>query len=362
MEGQVEVREGATRWIVPEPATSSGPGDSSMPVFYNPVMSINRDMSVSFFRALKRDTIDSIDLLAGTGACGVRLMTEVRSEWDMVLNDVNPLAGDYIRKNLELNGLDAGVTDLPAHRAMAEKRFDHIDIDPFGTPVPFVPHAVNAVRHRGIISVTATDTAVLCGTYLEAAWRRYGIRTAKTPFRHEIGVRSLIAYVVRRFAERDRAAEPVLSFKDEHFYRAFFQVESGSKRADSLLKDINYIGFVPETGERWMQEEPAVGLIGPIWTGPLGRRALIGNMRPVSEKSERILGALSEEVDAQPYHFNTDEFGRALKGRIPKMVDLLRVLRLDGWQASPTHFSPTGFKTDATVSEIEDTLTKRKKL
>jgi len=359
---EVEVREGATRLVVPSPATTSGPGNSSMPVFYNPVMSVNRDMSVSFFRALKRDSYDAIDLLAGTGAAGVRLLNEVRTDWNMVLNDVNPLAGGYIRRNLELNGVEAEITDLPAHKAISERRFDVIDIDPFGTPVPFVPHAVNATRHRGIIAVSATDTAVLCGTYQEASWRRYGVRTAKTPFKHEIGVRTLIAYVIRRFAERDRAAEPCLAFADEHFYRTFFQVESGSKRTDALLKDIKFIGFVPETGERWVQEEPATGLIGPIWTGPLGRKALLANMRPVSERAERLLDVLAEEADMSPFHYNADEFGRALHGKIPKMSDLLRALRLAGYQTSPTHFSPTGFKTDATVPEIEETLTKSKNL
>jgi len=358
----VEVREGATRLVVPQSPTSSGPGNSSMPVFYNPVMSVNRDMNVSFFRALKRDSYDAIDLLAGTGAAGVRLMNEVKADWNMVLNDVNPRAGEYIGRNLELNGLEAEITELPAHRAIGERKFDHVDIDPFGTPVPFVPHAVMAARHRGIVSVSATDTAVLCGTYQDASWRRYGVRTTKTPFKHEVGVRALIAYVVRRFAERDRAAEPCLAFADEHFYRAFFQVESGSKRTDALLKEVRFIGHVPETGERWVQEEPATGMIGPIWAGTLGRKALIGNMRPVSERCEKLLGTLSEEVDMPPFHYNADEFGKALEGRIPKMVDLLRVLRLAGYRSSPTHFSPTGFKTDASVQEIEEALTKSKKL
>ncbi len=359
---EVEVREGATRLVVPPPPTDSGPGNSSMPVFFNPVMSVNRDMSVSFFRALKRDSYDAIDLLAGTGAGGVRLLNEVKADWDMVLNDVNPLASGFIRRNLEINGLEATVTELPAHKAIADKRFDVIDIDPFGTPVPYVPFAVNATRHRGIISVSATDTAVLCGTYPEASWRRYGVRTEKTPFKHEIGVRGLIAYVVRRFAERDRAAEPCLAFADEHFYRAFFQVESGSKRTDALLAKINFIGYVPETGERWVQEQPATEMIGPIWTGPLGRKSLIANMRPVSENAERLLDVLAEEADMSPFHYNADEFGKALHGRIPKMSDLLRALRLAGYRSSPTHFSPTGFKTDATVPEIEETLTKSKNI
>ncbi|MCI0498006.1 MAG: hypothetical protein L0Z54_06925 [Thermoplasmata archaeon] len=347
----VEVREGATRLVVPDPGDASGPGDSSMPVFYNPVAVAVRDMNVSLFRALERRNLDAMDLLAGTGASGIRLLNEVRAEWSMSLNDINPLATRYIRRNLRINGLSARVMRRPAHRALDSGSYDHIDVDPFGSPVPFLPFTVATVRHRGTVGFTATDTAVLCGTYPAASRRRYGIQTEKTPFRHEVGVRALVSYVVRRFAEQERAARPLIAFAEEHFYRAVFHVESGSRRSDALLGSLGYVGYRQETGERWVQEDPARGLTGPIWTGPLGDRTLIGRMRPVSERTEWLVALLLEEVDQVPYHFNTDEFGSRLGGLIPRLVDAVQTLRDAGFSASPTHFSPTGFKTDATFEE-----------
>lgn len=38
-----------------------------------------------------------------------------------------------------------------------------IDLDPYGTPVQFLDSAVQAVSEGGLLAVTATDMAVLCG-------------------------------------------------------------------------------------------------------------------------------------------------------------------------------------------------------
>lgn len=41
--------------------------------------------------------------------------------------------------------------------------YDAIDLDPYGTPVQFLDSAVQAVSEGGLLAVTATDMAVLCG-------------------------------------------------------------------------------------------------------------------------------------------------------------------------------------------------------
>ena len=37
--------------------------------------------------------------------------------------------------------------------------FDYIDIDPFGSPNPFLAAAIGRITRNGIVAVTATDTA-----------------------------------------------------------------------------------------------------------------------------------------------------------------------------------------------------------
>lgn len=43
------------------------------------------------------------------------------------------------------------------------KAFDVVDLDPYGTPSQLLEPAVEAVADGGLLCVTATDTAVLCG-------------------------------------------------------------------------------------------------------------------------------------------------------------------------------------------------------
>lgn len=45
----------------------------------------------------------------------------------------------------------------------AAQVYDAIDLDPYGTPAHLLDSAVQAVAEGGILMVTATDMAVLCG-------------------------------------------------------------------------------------------------------------------------------------------------------------------------------------------------------
>ena len=44
-------------------------------------------------------------------------------------------------------------------------RFAVIDLDPYGSPTPFLDAAVQSVADGGLLCVTCTDMAVLCGQY-----------------------------------------------------------------------------------------------------------------------------------------------------------------------------------------------------
>ena len=41
--------------------------------------------------------------------------------------------------------------------------YDAVDLDPYGTPAHLLDSAVQAVADGGLLMVTATDMAVLCG-------------------------------------------------------------------------------------------------------------------------------------------------------------------------------------------------------
>jgi tRNA (guanine26-N2/guanine27-N2)-dimethyltransferase len=59
------------------------------------------------------------------------------------------------------------------HRSEVD-RFDVVDLDPYGTAVPFLDAAVQSVSDGGLLCVTCTDMAVLAGNYPETCFAKYG--------------------------------------------------------------------------------------------------------------------------------------------------------------------------------------------
>lgn len=50
------------------------------------------------------------------------------------------------------------------------KRFDVIDLDPYGSASIFLDAAIQAVDNGGLLCVTCTDSAVLCGAHADQLW------------------------------------------------------------------------------------------------------------------------------------------------------------------------------------------------
>lgn len=71
-------------------------------------------------------------------------------------------------------------------RHPAHCRFDVIDLDPYGSPAEFLDGAVQSVSDGGMLAVTCTDMAVLCGNHSEACYAKYGSMPLKGKFCHEM--------------------------------------------------------------------------------------------------------------------------------------------------------------------------------
>lgn len=65
------------------------------------------------------------------------------------------------------------------------KRFHVVDLDPYGCPSPFLDSAVQSVCIGGILMVTCTDMAVLCGNSPETCHVKYGAVSLKSIACHE---------------------------------------------------------------------------------------------------------------------------------------------------------------------------------
>lgn len=359
------VREGAVSLSVPAGATSSsrGPARADTPVFYNPAMKLARDVSVRVLRAAGGTHWKVLDGLSGTGARGLRYAVEGPPPGEVVLNDANPVAVALCAFNAEANGVTDRVT-VTRHRLevlLHQERFDLVDVDPFGSPAPFIAAAVRAVRKNGLMALTATDTPALCGSRPRPCLRRYGARPWRGDAMHEVALRILAGAAVREAARTDRSAVPVLSMAEDHYVRVFLRVTEGAHRADAALDSIGYAWPTPEGGVGTGPAPPdgRGTWAGPLWLGPLHDRGLVEAMMadaggPGDAKSERLLEVWSEEADLPPLMLDANRVAARLKVPTPRMDRAISRLREVGYSAGRAHTNPVGIKTDAPVEVVED--------
>lgn len=348
----VEVEEGKAALLVPRSHTQHGPGTVGAAPFYNRAMAFPRHVSVLVLDALKPAGWRILDGLAATGALGVRWGVEVEGPFELCLNDRHPMARALVEENLRRNGLrGARVEGENLNLLLASDHFDYVDIDPYGSPMPFLEAGVRALEPRGTLGLTATDTATLAGTYPRTCARRYGARPLRAPIGHEVAVRILLGAVVRTAARHDLAARPRLAFWREHYYKVFLEIHRGARRADRALDQIGYVAYTPG-GERAFVEE---GPIGPLWTGLLHDPALLEEMR-IRDYLPAAVGRAharwSEEAGAPGLFYTTDEVGHALHRSPPAMGAALEALHAQGFSAVRTAFHPKGLKTEATWAEL----------
>ena len=352
----VEIKEGQTRLLVPETHSVHGPGKKTGDVFFNEQMAFGRDVTIMFLRALERNNITVADAMSATGSRAVRVANEVRNTF-VTANDVDPRAMPYIEHNISLNSLSNCVpSNKDIHALFSETSFDYVDVDPFGTPVPFIQSAIRGCKKKGIIAITATDTAPLAGAQIGKCRRRYQSEPIRGYMCHESGLRILMCNIAKELAKFDRGMKPLLSFYVDHYFRVYAQVEEGANATDRSLEQIGFMHYDPDTLSRSTSDnmDPKHDK-GPFWLGPLHDKALLDKMRTDGlEKEKRcvkILELWRNELDTNPFLYDLSELSSFTKMSPPKMECLLEALNKAG-KAAPTHISPTSFKTDLETKDV----------
>jgi tRNA (guanine26-N2/guanine27-N2)-dimethyltransferase len=388
------VREGEVELVVPRleafVASPSEYAPSKAPVFYNPAMELNRDLAVlalQTYQKIRGEEIVVCEPLAGCGIRGIRYAKEVKGVKKVLMSDLNPKAVKLARFNAEINGLSKQVSIekedanlvLSVHAA-PRKRFGFIDIDPFGSPAPYLDSAVRALRDKGMLALTATDLAPLCGVHSKACMRKYGGKPLRTEYCHELAVRLLAACLARNAAKHDIGIRIVFSHSTDHYIRLYATAEYGAKKADKTLRNLGYVvhcfrcfhrevitqdslfGFPLECRECGMKLETA----GSLWIGEIVDKAFCGLMmeeanRRRFKQHKRILKLLStiyDEAELPPTYFVVDKICGRLKINVPPLEKVVRFLKSRRFKAGKTHFNSRGVKTDASAKVVTETLKK----
>uniref|UniRef100_A0A6B2G4P5 tRNA (guanine(26)-N(2))-dimethyltransferase n=1 Tax=Myxobolus squamalis TaxID=59785 RepID=A0A6B2G4P5_MYXSQ len=433
------VSEGKAKMIFPFKST----------VFFNPVQEFNRDISVCVIKAFQKyknllevqqnhsgkklikqskrrhealsgedDTETNIqsdfesklmindkpdgkivilEALAATGIRSIRYSLEIDSVYKVIANDMQP----HSVKTIVLNAIKNGVYDkivptkmeatnlLNLIRHPINYRPDVIDIDPYGSAAIFIDSAVQSISEGGLLCITCTDMATLCGNTPEVAYSKYGAIPIKSPFCHEMALRILLHAIESTANRYKRYIIPLLSISVDFYIRVFLQVFTSPNEVKKSFLKKSYVNVCSkcstfqlysigrEKRPNVYQAAPApIGLQicqickgstrvgGPIWSHPIQNSQFLNtcieeieNNPTLYGTSRRITGLLhvvSEELHDCPLYYVVDTIFSFIGSSVPPSLEFRSAIVHSGYRVSLSHCKKNSIKTDAPATVIWD--------
>jgi tRNA (guanine26-N2/guanine27-N2)-dimethyltransferase len=352
-------------------------------LFFNPHMRLNRSVSSLAVGAIE-ERLDVIDGFSATGVRGLRYALENDNVESVTFVDIDPRARV---------GLEVGERLLPHKRfSFCNSDFNEcvmslsanfIEVDPFGSPIPFVfPAAYTLSRlSRSFLSLTATDTAVLCGPEVKACVKRYGGRSLNAFFTHEIGVRLLLYKVATFINPIDLAFKSLFVLSFRHYIKVFLELKRGARAAQRQSEERGFVVLCEHCGYQAMKRDcpvswkkdvcPRCGhemrVAGPLYTGDIVEPQFINKMIVLNDQREY---ADKHEIAVLLHHTLNENVSLPYSPHF--LAKVLRLPRIPSWQwiaervaerggkVFRTHFSPFFFKTDLSVDEVLDVFSEFK--
>jgi tRNA (guanine26-N2/guanine27-N2)-dimethyltransferase len=361
---------------------------SKAPVFYNPAMEMNRDLAVLALQAYQKmlgRKISVCEPLTGCGIRGVRFAVEVDGVRKVLVNDINPEAVKLARFNVRRNGLtgrvlvtgeDANI--FLSRYAAPRKRFDFIDVDPFGSPVPYLDAAVRALRDGGLLALTATDMAPLCGVHPKACLRKYGGKPLRTEYCHELAVRLLAGCLTMVAAKHEIGIEVLFSHSTDHYIRVYVVARHGARLADNSVQRMGYIlhcfscfhrepseGITSPLKRECVECGSKLNVAGPLWLGKISDGDFCSSMKRWADgrglrhekRILRLLSLVQDEAEAPVAYYVIDKICDKLGLPTPSLIEVAEGVRRAGFRVILTHFNSRGLRTDAPASVVKEVVT-----
>jgi tRNA (guanine26-N2/guanine27-N2)-dimethyltransferase len=388
-------QEGSVSFLIHEIDDDKIPS-KSMNVFYNKRMEINRDVSIlailAYNKLFNQEPLVIVDSMAASGIGSIRMLKNIKNVEKFYINDINPDAVRLIEKNLELNKLKSEkieLVNLDANLLFSEISQNTIipnvvSIDPFGTPNLYIDSALKSMKkENGLLCVTATDTAVLFGVKPRVCIRKYMAKPLHTDYCKEIGARILLSFISRIANINNIGITPLFTFYTNHFIRVFVLTFKGkSKILKALPKNYGFIVHCKNCGDRSTIIEDFLKLrqkcpvcsstnhlsySGPLWVGELHQKSYLQELEILIEKCnfknkgriQKILKFALSEIDMPIAYYNIHKISQQLKlPYIPKLKDIITLVKDNGFKASRTHFDFISIKTDMKINKLKEVLIK----
>ena len=301
--------------------------------FYNPQSKLVRDLGILAAIIYKQDQgrLKVLDALAGSGVRSLRYLLESRADYVWV-NEGNPSHSLILQQNLALAIADkqCHITHQDAHRAFFqcyEQRdyYDLVDIDCFGSAVPYLNSMLWATKIGGLMYLTSTDGRTLTGHLPANSVQAYGAIARSHPAAHEQALRILIGSTQQQAAARGLGIEPIFSLFTGKTYRLMMRLAS---KPNLNQHNYGFLAFCHNCGNYqiilWRKlnqiscscKEPKITVSGAMWLGALhnynnalnwilkyGKKPYIWITEDDYVYNSTILKRLDEAVSAEDYGY-----------------------------------------------------------
>uniref|UniRef100_A0A6I8PK78 tRNA (guanine(26)-N(2))-dimethyltransferase n=1 Tax=Ornithorhynchus anatinus TaxID=9258 RepID=A0A6I8PK78_ORNAN len=441
--GEAVVTEGAARIVFP----------GANEVFYNPVQEFNRDLTcavVTEFARLQlaakgirgerpplprsptplsarpapsagrapgaprrpasvraQEGLRVLEGLAATGLRSIRFAREVPGLRAVVANDASARAVDLVTRNVQLNAVAhlvrpslADARTLMYRHQSGPERFDVIDLDPYGSPSPFLDAAVRAVSEGGLLCVTCTDMAVMAGNGGETCYGKYGAVSLKSPACHEMALRIVLHSLDLHANCYRRYVAPLLSVSADFYVRVFVRVFTGQAKVKASASKqalvyqcggcgafhLQRLGKASDQGDRVKfsaASGPPVGpacefcgqrhpgesgrrLGGPLWAEPIHDPDFVGRVLSAvgrnpgrfrtAARIQGVLSMVSEELSDVPLYYTLTQLSSTLHCSTPSLLQFRSAVLHAGYRVSLSHARKDAVKTDAPPSALWDIM------
>ncbi|GIX86945.1 probable tRNA [Caerostris extrusa] len=248
-----------------------------------------------------------------------------------------------------------------------KNRFDAIDLDPYGTAAPFIDAAVQSVKDGGLLMITCTDMAVLCGNGVEACFAKYGSVSARIGSCHEMALRIVLQSIQSQASKYGSEKKNIC--KTSMVYTCFGCGSFYLQPAGTNTLTPNGQKFTPGAV---IQDKNCnicghtFKMCGPIWSDKLHNKEFIQNTVDMLNEeielygtSKRMLGMLNvvlEELEDCPLFYKVEQLSSIVHVKSPSSNEIRSAILNAGYQVSISHALPTSLKTDAPPEIIWDVM------
>ncbi|EGR29576.1 TRM1 tRNA methyltransferase 1, putative [Ichthyophthirius multifiliis] len=358
--------------------------------------------------------INILDALSASGLRTIRFLKELKNINKIYANDISDASHKLMMENFILNELDLSkieMTQKDAIQLLYEHRFrlnkgdlsaklHVIDLDPYGTAVPFLDCALQAACFDTLLCVTSTDSRILCGQDTQKCYYLYGSSRAKMQAFQENAIRILL-YTLNNTANKySKHIVPLICYLSEFYVRCFILVKNGKQECGkSILKTGNIFNcdncgnfYTQPFGKSLKNEKlerfaptnlniPSnkcdqcgnnFTINGPVWIDKLNDEDFVNKTiqflnqqqcqlkLQTKEKINGMLHAITLEqqiqLDQIPYGFSIEHISKYLKTTIPSKKKIYSAYMSLGYNIEQSYLNPIIFKTNASSEIVFDIM------